>query len=36
VYNATHTFDEEGYVTSTILRSGNEEFISAQFHYVTL
>jgi len=36
VYNATHTFDEEGYVTSTVLRSGNEEFISAQFHYVTL
>jgi YD repeat-containing protein len=36
VYNAAHTFDDEGYVTSTILRSSNEEFLSAQFHYVTL
>jgi len=36
VYNATHTFDEDGYVTSTVLRSGNDQFLSAQFHYVTL
>lgn len=36
VYNATHTYDDEGYVTSTVLRSATEEFISAQFHYITL
>lgn len=36
VYNATHTFDEDGYVTSTVLRNADEEFLSAQFHYVTL
>lgn len=35
LYNAVNTFDNDGYVTSIILRSASEELLRAQFIYTT-
>ena len=35
-YKAENTYDDEGYLTSTIMRSGNDQLYRATYHYISL
>jgi len=35
-YKAENTYDDEGYLTSTVMRSGNDQLYSATYHYTDL